>query len=97
MQGIFPKRRTDHYLVVGTACLDMIFTLTHELVHLLSDQHYNSVSAARNRWFFEATAEYFAARARGLSEAARGGHYAHSSINADVYLSIPIFKYKRIL
>jgi hypothetical protein len=63
---------------------------THELVHLLSDQYYNSVSAARNRWFFEATAEYFAARARGLSEAARGQHYADPSINNDVYLSIPI-------
>ncbi|MBU1879870.1 MAG: hypothetical protein KJ734_13065 [Chloroflexi bacterium] len=63
---------------------------THELVHLLSDQHYNSVSAARNRWFFEATAEYFAARARGLSEGARGRHYANPSINNDVYLSIPI-------
>jgi hypothetical protein len=63
---------------------------THELTHLLCDQYYNSRSAAANRWFFEATAEYFAAWARGLSAAARGQHYASPSVVSDVYLSIPL-------
>lgn len=63
---------------------------THELTHLLCDQYYNSASAAANRWFFEATAEYLAARARGLSEAERGRHYASPSVVTDVYLSIPL-------
>jgi hypothetical protein len=63
---------------------------THELTHLLCDQYYNSRSAAANRWFFEATAEYFAARARGLPTAARGQHYASPSVVSDVYLSIPL-------
>lgn len=63
---------------------------THELTHLLCDQYYNSASAAANRWFFEATAEYFAARARGLSPAARGQHYASPAVVSDVYLSIPL-------
>jgi hypothetical protein len=63
---------------------------THELTHLLCDQYYNSHSAAANRWFFEATAEYFAARARGLSAAARGQHYASPAVVSDVYLSIPL-------
>jgi hypothetical protein len=62
----------------------------HELTHLLCDQYYNSRSAAANRWFFEATAEYFAARARGLPAAARGQHYASPSVVSDVYLSIPL-------
>jgi hypothetical protein len=62
----------------------------HELTHLLCDQYYNSRSAAANRWFFEATAEYFAARARGLSAAVRGQHYASLSVVSDVYLSIPL-------
>jgi hypothetical protein len=62
----------------------------HELTHLLCDQYYNIRSAAVNRWFFEATAEYFAARARGLSVAARGQHYASPSVVSDIYLSIPL-------
>ncbi len=63
---------------------------THELTHLLCDQYYTGGGAATNRWFFEAAAEYLAARARGLSEAERGLHYASPSVVADVYLSIPL-------
>lgn len=63
---------------------------THELTHLLCDQYYSGAAAAYNRWFFEATAEYFAARARGLSAPARGTYYSSPSVAHDVYLSIPL-------
>jgi hypothetical protein len=59
----------------------------HELTHLLQDQHYNTVNASNNKWFFEACADYFSARANRFAEAERGKIYIEGGIK---YLQVPL-------
>lgn len=56
------KSRLDNWYEIRT-------TAAHELGHVLSDQHYTMAGAAMNRWFFEASANLWSARANTLSRA----------------------------
>lgn len=46
---------------------DMRLVVAHELVHVLGDQHYTSLGARYNRWFYEAMANLWASRVAAVS------------------------------
>ncbi|MBI5017450.1 MAG: hypothetical protein HZB55_18425 [Deltaproteobacteria bacterium] len=62
-------------------------TAGHELIHVLSDQHYTTLGAAMNRWFFEAAANLWSVRASGLDRAAAVSYY---SKEMSTYLRSPL-------
>lgn len=72
---------------------DMRQTAAHELAHVLQGQYYSIkglFTGRANKWFIEASAQYFAARALQLNAAERADHYSDGSKNIEHYLSVPV-------
>ena len=66
---------------------EMRTTAPHELVHVLADQYYTTLGAVLNRWYFEAIANLWAARAAGLSRAEAVAYYRREMAT---YLRVPL-------
>ena len=66
---------------------EMRTTAPHELVHVLTDQYYTTLGAVLNRWYFEAIANLWAARAAGLSRADAVAYYRKEMSS---YLRVPL-------
>lgn len=66
---------------------EMRTTAPHELVHVLADQYYTILGAALNRWYFEAIANLWAARAAGLPRAEAVAYYRKEMSS---YLRVPL-------
>ncbi|MBX3025797.1 proprotein convertase P-domain-containing protein [bacterium] len=66
---------------------EMRTTAPHELVHVLADQHYTILGAVLNRWYFEAIANLWAARAARLSRAEAVTYYRREMAT---YLRVPL-------
>jgi hypothetical protein len=66
---------------------EMRTTAPHELVHVLTDEHYTIFGAALNRWYFEAIANLWAARAAHLSRAETVAFYGKDMSS---YLRVPL-------
>lgn len=64
-------------------------TTAHELTHVIADKNYTYAGAALNRWFFEAIANLWAARAAGLTRAERIVFYTQDWAT---YLRVPLDK-----
>lgn len=72
---------------------DMRQTAAHELVHVLQGQYYSLqglFTGRANRWFIEASAQYFADRALQLDATGRNALYSDGSKNIENYLSVPV-------
>ena len=66
---------------------EMRTTAPHELVHVLTDQHYTTGGAVLNRWYFEAIANLWAARAAGLTRAQEVAYFTREMAT---YLRVPL-------
>jgi hypothetical protein len=69
----------------------MLWTAAHEMVHVLQGEYYavkGLFTGRQNRWFIEATAQYFGALILGLSELEKAEFYPGSY--SGNYLSVPI-------
>lgn len=66
---------------------EMRTTAPHELVHVLADQHYTTLGAVLNRWYFEAIANLWAARAARLPRAEAVAYYRREMAS---YLRVPL-------
>jgi hypothetical protein len=76
-----------------TSWQDMRQTAAHELTHVLQGQYYTLwglFTGRANKWFIEASAQYFAARALKLTAAERSDFYSDSAKNIEHYLSVPV-------
>jgi len=70
---------------------EMLWTVAHEMVHVLQGEYYTGkglFTGRQNRWFIEATAQYFGALALGLSQQEKADFYP-SGYSTD-YLSVPL-------
>ncbi|PKL76689.1 MAG: hypothetical protein CVV27_08975 [Candidatus Melainabacteria bacterium HGW-Melainabacteria-1] len=72
---------------------DMRQTAAHELTHVFQGQYYSIkglFTGRANKWFIEASAQYFAARAMQLNPTERAEHYSDGAKNIENYLSVPV-------
>jgi hypothetical protein len=70
---------------------EMLWTAAHEMVHVLQGEYYavkGLFTGRQNRWFIEATAQYFGALILGLDEMEKAEFYPGSY--SGNYLSVPI-------
>lgn len=82
-----------------TSYQDMREVAAHELVHVLQGTLYPASSwvggfldlaGFLDRWMIEASAQYFAAKALGLTPQQKGDFFTDKGKYVDVYLSVPI-------